>query len=573
MPKDRTACHYGNSVPEAEQRSSGKPAKSPLRVTLDLQVSVRPKTCLRGMTRMTPWTLGCNITQHALMHGVKTLPVRRRSREMEGTSVRSAVAFLAALAAAGCQTISGIVEAPIVSPVPVSTTPVPTMPAPAHVESACRFETPLEVQGPPFEGVARLLPEDEDWESRRCREFAAAAAALVEIGAEGAPLAIPVRGDPSVFRAGLRFTLTGRLFNHGETGIRESAETDIGRFADDLYRGGRTGLVVIGHSDASGSTEFNFELSHRRAVMVAQALVRFGVLPDRITVAGRGETQPIADNDTEDGRARNRRIEILEYPDGEIPVELVAGAYRPMSLQEAIAAERRAAEIAAAAARNALEGKSTKHRIVAGTLRAEASPFNFGGAPAAQPLEGLATLLGTVERPSIWDRLNPLRQARARETTESLNLACIAAELQEPTFQEGLVREDNTSDLSGPWVSKLGLYGTAWAGRVNGQLVTLADMAVLAKGTPETAPMLYVHDQFKGGTADADIRARGAATATLGEEGLLYRAYFQEDAWPIRCIDLVFDRTNPGTFRHGRLYYENHGRIYAATYEPEFVKN
>ena len=487
---------------------------------------------------------------------------------MESSFVRCAVAFVAALAAAGCQTISGTVEAPVAPP-----EPVPATSTPVHVESACRFKTPLEVQGPPFEGVVRFSPEDEDWESRRCRAFTAAAAALAEIAAKGAPLAIPVSGDPGAFRWGLRVTLTGRLFDHGEIRLRESAKADIGRLADGLYRDERTGLVVVGHSDASGSTEFNFELSHRRAVMVAEALVRFGVLPDRITVAGRGETQPIADNETEGGQARNRRIEILEYPNGETPVELVAGAYRPMSLQEAMAAERRATEIAAAAARNALDGKSTKHRAVAGTRRTEASPFDFGGASATQPVEGLAALVGTVNDPSIWDRLNPLRQARARETTESLDLACVAAELQEPAFQEGLVREDNTRDLSGPWVSKLGLYGTAWAGRVNGQLVTLADMAVLAKGTPETAPTLYVHGQYMGGAADADIKARGAAAATLGEEGLLYRAYFEEDAWPVRCIDLVFDRNNPGTFRHGRLYYESNGRIYGVTYEPAFVEN
>ena len=401
----------------------------------------------------------------------------------------------------------------------------------------------------------------------------AVASALAEITAEGTPLAIPVPGDPGAFRAGLRVTLTGWLFDHGEIRLRDGAEADVGTLADGLYRDGRTELVVVGHSDASGSAEFNFELSHRRAVAAAQALYRSGVSPDRITVAGSGETQPIADNETEVGRARNRRIEILEYPDGETPAELVAGAYRPMSLQEAVAAERRAAEMAAAAARDALEGNSTKQRAVAGTRRTEASPFDFGGAPTAQPVEGLAALVGTIKGPSIWDRLNPLRPARASETIESLDFACITAEFQEPEFQEGLVREDNASDLSGPWVSKLGLYGTAWAGRVNGQLVTLADMAVLAEGTPETAPTLYVHREYRGGTAGADIKARGAATATLGEEGLLYRAYFEEDAWPVRCIDLVFDRTNPGTFRHGRLYYENYGRVYAATYKPEFVEN
>ena len=63
-------------------------------------------------------------------------------------------------------------------------------------------------------------------------------------------------------------------------------------------------------------------------------------------------------------------------------------------------------------------------------------------------------------------------RVRAREgnmeADETLNLACVAVELQGPAFQKRLMREDNTGDLSGPWVSKPGLYGTARAGHVKG---------------------------------------------------------------------------------------------------------
>ena len=250
---------------------------------------------------------------------------------------------------------------------------------------------------------------------------------------------------------------------------------------------------------------------------------------------------------------------------------LVAGAYRPMSLSEFIAIERRAAEVAAARAEQ--DRIAQGRAAFVGTRRASESPIDFGGVPAEQPSEGLAALVGRVEELSIWQRINLLRQTRAMETDETLDLACGAAELEDPAFQKRLVREDNAGELSGPWVSRLGLYGTAWAGDVNGHLVTLADMAVLATGVPETPPRLYLHRRFQGGAAEADIKARGAAMATLGEMGLLYRAYFDEDAWPVRCIDLIFDRKKPGTFRHGKLYYENNGRIYVATYEPAPVAN
>ena len=487
---------------------------------------------------------------------------------MEGSSLRCAAVFVVAMVAAGCQTLYHGREQPI-SPLE----PVQTPSTPVAVDPACRFNNLLEIQGAPAQGVIEFAPEDEVWENRRCEEFWTATAALAEVSAEGTPLAIPVPGEEGAFRKGLRATLTGRLFDPGEIRLRRSAEADIGRLASVFYHGGQTELVIIGHSDASGPTNFNFELSYRRAAMVAQTFAHFGIRPGRITVAGRGETQPIADNETEAGRALNRRIEIVEYPHGETSVDLVADAYRPISLLEFIEAERRAADAAAAETRTEQDGFTQERLAVVGTRRMDASSVNFGGAPAAQSHERLAALVGPVESLSIWDRINSLRQAWATETNETLDLPCIAAKLEDPAFQKKLVREDNTGDLSGPWVSKLGLYGTAWTGHVNGQLVTLADMAVLATGAPETAPTLYLYRQYKGGAAQADIKARGAATATLGEMGLLYRAYFEEDAWPVRCIDLVFDRKHPGAFRYGKLYYEHNGSIYAATYQPAPVDN
>jgi OOP family OmpA-OmpF porin len=70
-------------------------------------------------------------------------------------------------------------------------------------------------------------------------------------------------------------------------------------------------IELIGHTDAVGSEDENLALSIRRAEAGRDALVRAGVAADRITVAGRGATEPIAPNDTEEGRARNRRLELM----------------------------------------------------------------------------------------------------------------------------------------------------------------------------------------------------------------------------------------------------------------------
>jgi OOP family OmpA-OmpF porin len=70
-------------------------------------------------------------------------------------------------------------------------------------------------------------------------------------------------------------------------------------------------LKIAGHTDASGSEEFNLKLSQGRAESVAGRLAELGVEPGRIVTMGYGEARPVAGNDTEEGRALNRRIEFI----------------------------------------------------------------------------------------------------------------------------------------------------------------------------------------------------------------------------------------------------------------------
>lgn len=69
-------------------------------------------------------------------------------------------------------------------------------------------------------------------------------------------------------------------------------------------------IAVIGHSDSIGDESFNLAISRLRARSVADYLQRGGVPPERLRVTGRGSSEPIADNDTRSGRARNRRVEL-----------------------------------------------------------------------------------------------------------------------------------------------------------------------------------------------------------------------------------------------------------------------
>jgi outer membrane protein OmpA-like peptidoglycan-associated protein len=84
--------------------------------------------------------------------------------------------------------------------------------------------------------------------------------------------------------------------------------------ADVLQTYPATYVNVVGHADSRGDAGYNQRLSERRASAAAGELIARGVLRDRLYVAGMGESQPIASNDTDAGRAANRRVEITIAP-------------------------------------------------------------------------------------------------------------------------------------------------------------------------------------------------------------------------------------------------------------------
>ena len=69
-------------------------------------------------------------------------------------------------------------------------------------------------------------------------------------------------------------------------------------------------IKVVGHTDSQGSDAYNQKLSERRASSVAAFLLSNGLAPEKLTSQGLGESQPVADNSTEEGRAQNRRVEL-----------------------------------------------------------------------------------------------------------------------------------------------------------------------------------------------------------------------------------------------------------------------
>lgn len=99
-------------------------------------------------------------------------------------------------------------------------------------------------------------------------------------------------------------------FDTGRSDIKPNLRPILDQFASGLANQPNTEVRVVGHTDSTGTTELNNRLSLDRAESTRQYLLARGVDPRRVTIAGRGEAEPVADNGSDAGRARNRRVEI-----------------------------------------------------------------------------------------------------------------------------------------------------------------------------------------------------------------------------------------------------------------------
>jgi outer membrane protein OmpA-like peptidoglycan-associated protein len=108
----------------------------------------------------------------------------------------------------------------------------------------------------------------------------------------------------------------GILFDVGSSAISPGFQDDLAALAGSLNRYPDSIVEVVGHTDSTGPAALNQTLSVERAGAVRTVLVANGVAPGRARASGRGPTQPVASNDTPEGRALNRRVDVVIRPTG-----------------------------------------------------------------------------------------------------------------------------------------------------------------------------------------------------------------------------------------------------------------
>lgn len=108
------------------------------------------------------------------------------------------------------------------------------------------------------------------------------------------------------------------LFDFNSAELKASSRASLQKMADVFEKYDKTNLTVTGHTDNVGSADYNLKLSERRAKAVADYLVTLGMPHGRMRIMGFGFERPVASNDSAEGRAQNRRVEIHIVPNEEL---------------------------------------------------------------------------------------------------------------------------------------------------------------------------------------------------------------------------------------------------------------
>jgi OOP family OmpA-OmpF porin len=129
------------------------------------------------------------------------------------------------------------------------------------------------------------------------------------------PTALPQDDLTAALAAGQPATLADLVFPSAQADLAPGNYASLARLADWLTANPTVSVELVGHTDASGNAQANTDLSLARAEATRAALIaQFGIDAARITTRGAGPSEPVATNDTAEGRAQNRRVEVLATP-------------------------------------------------------------------------------------------------------------------------------------------------------------------------------------------------------------------------------------------------------------------
>jgi len=347
-------------------------------------------------------------------------------------------------------------------------------------------------------------------------------------------------------------------------------------------------ILLVGHTDDTGSSQANADLSEARARSVARIFVSRGFSEDQIFYQGAGETLPIADNHTAEGRARNRRVEVVDLsrddamagflanrkpvlayyraPDPATPRIAMSSAGaatpsapRPVTPTKPTSKKAKSTEVAQVAA----DGSAASQPAPVSSQVAGAQDIDFGG----KPVQGAYTQVSIGNQSIEKSAFAFLSTAHADEAPIVGSCAN-----DRPRISKGVksLKDDKEAKFAtGDYLP--GVYDTSWVGTANGHLVALTHVAVLRDGgAPARRPELLVYADYHGDkTAAPTLRKAPEVNAYQGSDALLYRVFVDSS---LQCMDVVIPNKNPSDAPKSNMAYVLKGQPYQVAIDLKLLK-
>lgn len=354
--------------------------------------------------------------------------------------------------------------------------------------------------------------------------------------------------------------------------------------AEYLKQSANRKIFLVGHTDDSGSSQLNVELSERRAKAVAKFLASHGIKESQIFYQGAGEMYPISDNNLEAGRAANRRVQLVEVQD-----ETAFRSYLtertsklPYFRPQAVASEAdstatsptkktankalTAPVVTAKKAESATSAKDGEQPVlptsrVQTTVAPQKGGIDFGGVPYGE--EGAKIDPGKIAEKGGFSLFS-----KAYADQPSVVSSC----KHDRARHAGEIKSLSGSNLS--TTDKLpGLYGRTWRDMVGSHLVVINNLSVLREGAvAANLPSVKVYTQYdpKNPQAKATLNETPQVNVYQGEKGFLVRT-FLNGAGGIKCIDMLTPPSAPFVAKDGRIIYTRNGVDYMAQFNPRMA--
>jgi outer membrane protein OmpA-like peptidoglycan-associated protein len=364
--------------------------------------------------------------------------------------------------------------------------------------------------------------------------------------------------------------------------------------ADYIAQISKRKILLIGHTDDTGNSRLNADLSERRARAVAAYMEKRGIPQDSLYFQGAGESYPIADNNTDEGRAQNRRVEIVEVADTDsfnrfladrkpryefyrpdaAPAPAVAAAAGPAPSTATAAAKPAPAKPSSKSAPPAIAAAPAPAKAPAQAATAAAQPAKPGAA-APTPANGIdfggspLTATGAADIGQLASRSRPTFSLISTAYADEPPVIADCSR-DHPRAANGVkALADGKTYRTSEHLP--GLYGKTWADQVNGHLVVLNKVAVLAgDGAAANLPEFKVYAGYnpaRAGSVTPTLSATPEVNTYLGNKGLLYRLFLNGKGG-LSCVDVVFGSDGGSVAKKGSLVYWHNARLMSADFKP-----